>query len=94
MLQLHVKEIIIGKHKILWGLVYKLCHVVLAAQRPLYFIFVLTSGIISMLQNLKLLTIGPLDKFPCPQIYVSLIKMYLSTFFNNANQAKAVTSAT
>lgn len=47
-----------------------------------------------MLQNLKLLTIGPLDKFPCPQIYVSLIKMYLSTFFNNANQTKAVTSAT
>lgn len=68
---------------------------VLAAQRPLYFVFVLTSGITVVFQLFEVIicwTFGQV-KFYCSQIYISLIRIYLSTFFKNANQALGVASA-
>lgn len=47
---MHVKATIIGKSKVLWASVYKLTIMVLAAQGPLHFVFVLTSGIMAVFQ--------------------------------------------
>ena len=65
------------------------------AQRPLYSVFVLTSEVTVVFQLFEVIsywTFGQV-KFYCSQIYINLIRIYLSTFFNNASQAIGVANA-